>query len=139
VIVAAIAVVMAMIMVALLVPVAIVVVSVLLVPVVLVAAPIRALTFVRAVTRRIHLVIPTIRYEIDWPAASVIFVAVLRPMPLVSRRDVQVQRGRRWLTWSHRDGNRHHRSGKDQFGCWRNGHVAANRELAVQAGGGKVH
>jgi hypothetical protein len=63
---------------------------VLLMAIVLVTPPVLApaLALVRVVPRRVHLVIPTIRYEIDRPAAGVVFVAVLRPMPLVTRRYV---------------------------------------------------
>src|SRR5581483_5306745 len=107
----------------------------LLVSIVLVTPPLlaRVLTFVRMVTRRVYLVIPTIRHEIDGPAAGTVFMAMLRPMPFVARRNVQVQRRGRRGTRNDRHGNRDHGPGEDQFGRRRHRDLSANRELAVEA------
>jgi hypothetical protein len=104
--------------------------------IVLVTPPIlsRALTFMRVVPRRIYLVVPTVRHEIDRPAAGVIFVAVLRPMPLVSGRHVQVQGRRGWSTRNYRHRYGHHGPGKDELGGRRHRDVSADRELAVEPG-----
>jgi hypothetical protein len=102
----------------------------------LIAPPI---PFMRVVSRRVYLLVPAIRHEIDRSAARIVFVAVLRPMPLVPGWNVQVHRGRRCGT--NNDGRRHsdHGSGQNQLRRGWHRDFTANSELAVYARRAKVH
>jgi hypothetical protein len=79
------------------------------------------------VPRRVHIVVPPLRHEVDRSATGVVLGTVSRPMLLVTRRYVQIQRRRRSRYEFPRghgyDGPRH-----DQLGD-----VAPDRELPENA------
>jgi len=52
----------------------------------LVAEVFFALALTQLLARCVHVVIPALRYKVDRPAARVVFAAVTRPVPLITRR-----------------------------------------------------
>ena len=93
-----------------------------------------ATLFVHTVLRSVDVVVPALRYEVHGSAAGIVFAAMLRPVLLVSRGDVEIERlGRRD---THDDACRHRndRTWHDQLG---RRHVPEN-DLAIQARGGHI-
>jgi hypothetical protein len=88
-------------------------------------------SFVALMPGRVHLPVPVIRYEVDRPAAGVVLAAMLGPMPLMARRNVQVKRLGRWT--GHDYGRRcNHGLRHDQLG---RGQPTADRDLSIKARG----
>src|SRR5262245_16203991 len=81
--------------VAVVVVVVVVVVAVVAVVAVAVAVPVVAVVAVAMdfpIVRYIHFVVPAVLYEVDPPAAGIVFPAVLTPVLCMARRHVQVER-----------------------------------------------
>jgi hypothetical protein len=89
-----------------------------------------ALALMALLARRVHVVVPALRYKVDRPAAGVVFAAVTRPMPLITGRYMQVQ-GRRRRGDDLARGYGYHRSRHDEL---RRRDVTADRELPVNTG-----
>ena len=86
--------------------------------------------------RRVHVGIPTIGDEVDRPIAGVIFLAMSRPVPFMSGRDVQIQRLGGRYAHDHGSGHHNRRAWQDQLG---RGYAAANGNLSVDAGHVDIH
>src|SRR5262249_55320541 len=95
-----------------------------------------AMLFAHAVMRNVNFVVPVLRHEVDRSAAGVVLTAMLCPVPLVSRGDVEIERLRRRDAHHNRCGDRNDRAGHDQL---RRGHAAAEGDLAIEAGCGHIY
>jgi hypothetical protein len=49
-----------------------------------------AFALMHSMTRRVHIVVPAFRHEVDRPAAGAVLAAMLRPVLLVTRRHVEI-------------------------------------------------
>jgi hypothetical protein len=95
-----------------------------------------AMLVVHAVMRNVNLLVPVVRHEVDRSAAGVVFTTMLRPVLLVSRGDVEIERLRRRDAHDHTCGDRNHCAGHDQLG---RGHAATEGDLAKQARSGHIY
>jgi hypothetical protein len=87
------------------------------------------LVLVELVSGRVDLAIPAIGDKVDGAAAGVVLTAVLGPMLLMTRRYVQIERGR-WRDDYHARRHGDHGLRQNQLGC---GNVASESDLAVEA------
>jgi hypothetical protein len=94
------------------------------------------LLLVMHVMRRVDILIPTVGDEVDRPIAGVVFLAMPRPVPFMSGRDVEVQGLGRCYTHDHRRGDHDRRLWEEQLG---RGQAAANGDLSVHAGRTDIH
>jgi hypothetical protein len=107
----------------------------LLMPLVLVPLML-TLVFVPLVVGYVNFVIPVLRNEIDGSAARVVLATVLGPVPLMSRRNVQIQRLRRR---SGDDDARRDRNDGLRHDELRSRDATAYRDLTVQPGRVDTH
>ena len=80
------------------------------------------------VFRHIDIVVPIIAYEIDRPVAGIVFITMLLPLFLVSRRNMEINWRRRRHT--HMGGNDHNGIGIDELWPWN----VSDVDLAIKTG-----